>query len=87
MSKRKKLLEKIRRNPRNVAPNELQTLLGYYGFQLKRTRGSHYSFEVLIRGKKVLLVVPFHHPLKVIYVKEALDLIDQIEQEQGKDDE
>ena len=33
-----------------------------------------------------MLVVPFRRPVKLIYVKQALRIIDQIIQEQGEDE-
>ncbi len=52
-----------------------------YGFVLKRIRGSHRSFTGRVGGQSVLFVAPYNQPLKVIYVKRALGLIEQIELE------
>ena len=41
MSKRDKLLEKIRRNPKDVTFKELDQLLQSFGYELVRTKGSH----------------------------------------------
>ena len=53
MSKKAKLLAKIRNNPRAVRFEELVKLLEWYGFELKRVRGSHHSF---VRGHYHLTV-------------------------------
>lgn len=79
MSKREKRLQRIRQNPRNVAFRDLQAVLEDYGFVLDRTSGSHHSFIGIIQGVQVMLTVPLAHPLKAVYVKMALDLIDQID--------
>lgn len=41
MSKRDKLLEKVRRNPKDVTFKELDQLLQSFGYELMRTKGSH----------------------------------------------
>ena len=47
MSARDKLLAKLRNNPGGVRFEELTKVLEWYGFELKRARGSHYAF---VRG-------------------------------------
>ena len=81
MSKRQKLLIRIRRNPKNISFADLHNLIERYGFVLKRTKGSHHSFLGKVGGQSVLLVIPYDQPLKTVYVKKALDLIEQIERE------
>jgi predicted RNA binding protein YcfA (HicA-like mRNA interferase family) len=54
MSKRKKLLERIRRNPKNVSFEDLRKLLEHYGFELRRSRGSHFSFIASIADQEVI---------------------------------
>ena len=78
MTKRDKLLKKIRQHPKNVSFQELRTLLEAFGFELQRTRGSHHSFVRKSGGRKRLLAVPYAHPLKAVYVRMALALIDEI---------
>lgn len=87
MSKRKKRLERIRNNPKNVSFDELRHLLEDYGFTLRHIAGSHYTFSVTIHDQDHLLVVPFNRPIKAIYVKKALQLIDKVIEEMHIDDE
>lgn len=87
MSKRRKRLERIRQNPNNVTLDALRRVLEDYGFQFKQTVGSHYTFSVMIGGQTKLLVVPFRRPVKPVYVKKALKLIDQIIAELGEEKE
>lgn len=87
MSKRKKRLEKIRQNPRNVSFEDLRKLLEDYGFSLERSSGSHHSFKVSINKEYVLFVVPYRRPIKLVYVKEALKLIDEIDKQFAEEDE
>ncbi len=86
MSKRAKRLQRLRQNPRNVAFRDLQAVLEDYGFVLDRSDGSHHSFVGKVGGEDVLLTIPLAHPLKPVYVKQALALIAQIEDEQDEDE-
>ncbi len=45
MTQRDKLLARIRSHPKNVRFDDLQTLLGYYGYQLVRVSGSHHRYQ------------------------------------------
>jgi predicted RNA binding protein YcfA (HicA-like mRNA interferase family) len=78
MSRRDKLLERIRANPHRVSFRDLATVLEWHGFELRRTRGSHHLFK---RGQNSITVVfrkPYVHPRAV---KEALALIDALNDE------
>lgn len=87
MSKRKKWLQRIRQNPKNVSFEDLRQLLEDYGFVLQRSSGSHHSFKVQIKGEYILFVVPYRRPVKSNYVRDALQLIEEIEaQLEDKDD-
>ena len=86
MSKRKKRLERIRQNPKNVSLDDLRLVLEDYGFEYKQTVGSHYTFSYILGGQVELFVVPFRRPVMPVYVKRAIKLIDQIIEEQGEDE-
>jgi predicted RNA binding protein YcfA (HicA-like mRNA interferase family) len=79
MSKRQKLLQRIQRSPKNVSFDDLRKLLELYGFELKRSKGSHHSFVGYVSTKKATIVIPYRYPLQTVYVKKALALIEQIE--------
>jgi predicted RNA binding protein YcfA (HicA-like mRNA interferase family) len=66
--------------------HELRSLLEAYGFELARIKGSHYSFTIRVGDHEQLLVVPFRHPLHTVYVKKALALIEQIEDQLAQDE-
>lgn len=85
MSKRQKRLERIRRSPNNVSLNDLRRVLEDFGFEYRHTVGSHYTFSYVLGGQTKVFVVPFRRPIKPIYVKRALNLIDAIIEEQGID--
>ncbi|MBD2532730.1 type II toxin-antitoxin system HicA family toxin [Nostoc flagelliforme FACHB-838] len=44
MSKKRKLLEKVFSNSKNIQFNELVTLVEAFGFSLSRVNGSHHIF-------------------------------------------
>ena len=54
-------------------------MLEDYDFELKRTKGSHHSFVGYIGDQKVSVVIPYRRPLKEVYVKRVLALLDEIE--------
>jgi len=74
MSKREKLLEKIRNNPRNVRFDDLDSILIEYGF-VRRQSGKGTSHYVYKLGEQKIVVVwrkPFVH---VDAVKDLLNAI------------
>ncbi len=87
MTKREKRLAKIKQNPKDVSFDDLKLVLEDYGFELLRSSGSHHSFKIIINGVSHLFVVPYRRPVKVVYVREALDLIEQIQTETADDSE
>lgn len=78
MSKRKKRLERIRRNPKNVSYEELRQLLEDFGFLLYRKQGSHRQFKGDLGGKERLITIPEHKPINKRYVNDVLEIIDKI---------
>lgn len=76
MTQIEKLLEQIRNNPTNVRFEDLDKLLRLYGFECRPPRGgSHYVYKC--KGCPQILTVPRHQPLKRVYVKRALKLIEE----------
>jgi predicted RNA binding protein YcfA (HicA-like mRNA interferase family) len=79
---RDKRIAAMRRNPRNVRPDDLDAVLRGAGFTAHQ-EGSHKTYRR--HGRK--LTVPQHTPfLKPVYVKQALDMIeDALEESDGGD--
>ena len=75
MSTRDKLLARIRNNPRAVRFEDLAKVLEWYGFELKRVKGSHHSY---VRGHHNLTVPRRTPHLRSYIVKQALQIIDEI---------
>jgi len=88
MTKRDKLLHKVRNNPRAVSIRDLQFLLESFGFALDRIAGSHYIYVGTVAGEGVTVVIPLKRPnIKAGYVKDVLALIDQIAQVEASPDD
>ena len=79
MSKRDKLMNDIRNNPKNVRFDVLQNLLLGYGFKVSAPGGgsSHYTFS---RGI-YRITVPKENPVNQVYVKKIIQIIDELEKE------
>lgn len=74
MARWRKLLEELRRNPRHVTFEELDTLLRRAGFERRSTKGSHYVY----RKADKRLTVPYRKPhLLPVYVIQALRLLEE----------
>jgi predicted RNA binding protein YcfA (HicA-like mRNA interferase family) len=78
-SRRQKRRQKITKNPKNVRFEDLRRLLEDYDFELKRTKGSHHSFVGYVGDEKTTVVIPYKRPLKEVYVKKVLAILDEIE--------
>lgn len=77
MSRREKLLEKMRTSPRNIRFREVQALLKQEGFVLFNRRGSHCTYHRA--DDRVLTIVRPHgkhktcHPADIHKVLEAVN--------------
>ena len=86
-SRRQKRRQKIAQNPKNIRFEDLRRLLEDYDFELKRIKGSHHSFVGYVGGEKVSVIIPFRRPLKEVYVKNVLAILDEIEPLEGEHDD
>ena len=79
MSKKDKLLQDIRNNPKNVRFDVIRKILLSYGFKESSPKGgsSHYTFSKGIYR----ITVPKDNPVNSVYIKRALEIIDEIERE------
>lgn len=83
MSKKDKLLSRIRQNPKQVRFDELDNILLQLGFR-KRQQGSHATYN---RGG-LRITIPYRQPFVLpIYVKEFLTVIDSLEEVSNNEDE
>lgn len=75
MSKFNKQIEKMRSNPRDWSIEELKAIANRFGIDYRQPGTSHVTFRTK-SGEK--LTVPAHQPIKPIYIKKFLDLIDSL---------
>ena len=80
MSKKEKMLQSIRNNPRNVRFEAIQSILLSYGFSETQPSGgsSHYTYH---RGI-YRITIPKDNPVNKIYIKKAIEIIDKLEAEE-----
>ena len=77
MSKRGKLLQKLKQSPNNVTFDQVRSLLESESFQLERISGSHHVFK----KDDIIFVLPVHqNRVKIVYVKRVIEIIEENEQ-------
>jgi hypothetical protein len=79
MSKRDKLLEKMRNNPRDWQIADFKVIAANFEIAVRQGKGSHVSFSH--PAWMEILTVPAHRPVKPIYVKKFVMLIDALKEE------
>jgi predicted RNA binding protein YcfA (HicA-like mRNA interferase family) len=84
MSKIDKLLEKMRRNPRDWRIEDLEALALRYGLEVRQPSGSHAVFFHKATGKQ--LSVPAKRPIKPIYITAFIALLDEIKVDDEEDE-
>ena len=76
MSRHEKALKKVKQNPKNVRPEELERLLLRSGFEKRRGKGSHSTYKR--KGFRPITITYKKPFLKPHYVKLALQAIERI---------
>ena len=79
MAKAEKTLEKMRNNPRDWQITDLELIANRFGIIVRMGKGSHVSFNY--PQSVDILTVPAHRPIKPIYVKKFVSLIDALQEE------
>ncbi len=83
MTKREKLRQRLKNNPRNATFSDIRKLLEQEGFELDRITGSHHVF---VKGE-IAFVVPVHsNKVKTVYVKRVIELIDQADEQADEEE-
>ena len=76
MANSKKLLDKMRNNPRDWRIDQLEVVAKNYGINVRKSGGSHVVFD---HPEWIeLLCIPAKRPIKPIYVKKLVSLIDTL---------
>lgn len=77
LTKRDKLIKKMKTSPNNISPDEVEKVLKWIGFQKRRNNaGSHQVFKRKSDGKVFNLVLT-NNPVKRYQVKELLMIIEE----------
>jgi hypothetical protein len=75
MSRKEKLYRKLKNNPSSGSFKDVDNLLRWCGFELRRTSGSHHIYKR--EGYDQIVSVPYHKPLGTYYVKNAVALFER----------
>lgn len=78
MSTHAKTLAKMRNNPHGWRIDDLLSVATHYGIEVRNNGGSHHVLSHPSIAES--LSVPAHRPIKPIYVRSFVALIDQIEE-------
>ncbi len=73
MSRYDKLLEKMKNNPKNISFEDLKKVLEKEGYLGINTGGSHWVFR---KEGQESITIPYKRPIKIIYVKKVLQLLE-----------
>ncbi len=73
-----KLLQAMRNNPRDRTIDQLLTVAHRYGVEVRNHGGSHHVFSHPAVSEA--LSIPAHRPIKPIYVRRFITLLDQIKE-------
>jgi len=79
MSKLAKTLEKMRNNPRDWRIGDLLAVASHYRMEVRNEGGSHYVFSH--PDVMQALSVPAHRPIKPVYVRQFVELIDSMKEQ------
>lgn len=73
-----KELEKMKNNPTNISKEKLVALLYRFSCIIREGKGSHFS--VTHHSVDYTLTIPNNKPIKKIYIKNCIKLIDEVKQ-------
>jgi hypothetical protein len=75
MTRREKLLARMRENPRDWNIDDLKALAKHFEVDWRQPGTSHVTFTAV---GQIPITVPAHKPVKPIYIKKFLALLDAI---------
>ncbi|MFA5384716.1 MAG: type II toxin-antitoxin system HicA family toxin [Eubacteriales bacterium] len=67
-----KIIEKMKRQPNGIRPEEAEKVLKAYEYEYKRQKGSHRHY---LHQSGDLITIKIETPLKAVYVKDILNRI------------
>ena len=75
VSKKQKRLEKMLQNPQDWTLQDLVLIAYEHGFEVRQGKGSHAVFTSPLG---VSQAIPEHRPVKAVYVKKLLEMIEEV---------
>jgi hypothetical protein len=79
VARRDKLLEKMRRNPRDWSIKDVQTLCGGLDIICKGPSGGGSHYGVADPTQEDILTVPFDRPIKQVYIRKLVAFVDAVQ--------
>jgi hypothetical protein len=76
MSKAEKLLNKMRSNPRDWRLDAIESVAKRFNISVRKSGGSHVVLSH--PGSSMVVTMPAHRPIKPIYIRQFLALIEEI---------
>ncbi len=76
MGKAGKLVARMRANPMDWRMESLEAVARHCGIEVRKTGGSHFVF--LHRDSDIAVTVPCRRPIKPVYIRQFLALVDDI---------
>ena len=71
-------MEKMRRNPRDWRIEDVVAVAKKHNLLIRAQGGSHYVFG--FPGVRDSVTIPAHRPIKPIYIKHFVELIDKVKE-------
>lgn len=78
MNKRAKLLDAMRNNPRDWRMDDLLVVAKQFDIECRNNGGSHHVFG--FSGVEMDVTVPAHRPIKPVYIRQFLLLVDAVKE-------
>ena len=78
MNKRAKILEAMRNNPRDWRIDDLLVVAKQFDIECRNSGGSHHVFG--FPSVETDVTVPAHRPIKPIYIRQFLLLVDAVKE-------
>ena len=78
MSRKQKLLEKIKNNPQKIRFYEVDNLLLSLGFNKKQPRSGSSHFTYVLN--ELIVTIPYNRPyVKTKYIKDVIDMLEKLD--------
>ena len=79
MTSGRKLLQRMRQNPRDWRIADVETVCAAFGVACTPPRkGSHYKVKHVSREE--ILTIPAHRPIKAVYIVDLVRFLDSVEE-------